>query len=59
MNDILSLCGWQYKKKKGEIENIVSKMQVDDFENAKENNRCAWFEKFYNEIRQSALNYLY
>jgi len=51
VNYILGLCGRQYKKKQSDIENITSKMEVLDFDNARENNRCTCFDAFYQEIK--------
>ena len=59
LNDVMNLCGMEYKKKKGEVENITNKMEVSDFENAKENNRCKKFGEFYEEIKKLAEGYMY
>lgn len=47
---ILELCGRTYSKKKDEIECICSPMAIEDFDNARENDRCKCFDAFYQEI---------
>lgn len=47
---IFGLCGRRYDKKKGDAENICSKMDLIDFDNARENNRCSCFDDFYQGI---------
>ncbi len=51
IDDIFQLCERRYDKKKGDAENICSKMVPADFDNATENNRCECFDAFYQEIR--------
>ncbi len=50
VRDVFLLSGWQYDKKESDIENIISKMELIDFDNARENNRCKSFDAFYQEV---------
>ncbi len=50
VNDIFMLFRSQYDKKKGDVEKITSKMELADFDNARENNRCRSFDAFYQEV---------
>lgn len=50
VKDIFLLIGRQYDKKESDIENITSKIELSDFDNAKENNRCTSFNAFYQEV---------
>jgi len=50
VQDIFGLHNMAYSKKKSEIESIVSKMDLSDFDNARENNRCSCFATFYQEV---------
>jgi len=59
LNTILNLCGMQYKKKKGEIENIAKNIAVTDLVDARENDRCEHLGKFLEEIRGIASGYSY
>ena len=47
---IYALCGRAYGKRKQEIEGICSKMDIADFNDARENGRCSTFEEFYRAI---------
>lgn len=51
LSDIFELVGGEYKKKKSDVEGITSKMDIKDFENAREENRCSCFNDFCQEIR--------
>jgi len=51
VNDIFLLCERRYDKKIGDCELICSRMELVDFDNAKENGRCENFDAFYQEIR--------
>jgi len=51
LHKIFELCGLEYKKKKGDVEKITSKIEVQDFDDARENDRCGCFDVFYREIR--------
>jgi len=51
VNDIFLLCERRYDKKIGDCELICSRMELVDFDNAKENGRCKNFDAFYQEIR--------
>ena len=59
IKDIMGLCRRDYTKKKSEVEAIARRMQVTDFDNAKENNRCGCFGEFCREIEKVAVNCLY
>ena len=59
VKDIMGMCGGEYDKKKDEVEAIASRMQVTDFDDARENNRCGCFEEFCREIETIADNCLY
>ncbi len=50
VRDVFLLSGRQYDKKERDIENITSKMELADFNNATENNRCSCFDAFYQEV---------
>ncbi len=50
VHEIFQLCGREYKKKQGEVESICSKMDSTDFDNARENSRCACFNAFYEDM---------
>ena len=50
VRDVLLLSGLQYDKKESDIENITSKMELVDFDNAKENGRCERFNSFYQDM---------
>lgn len=50
LDSIYALCGRKYGKKRNEIENICSKMQIEDYCDAKESARCKCFDDFYQEI---------
>ena len=52
LNDIFVLCERQYNKKRGDCELICNRMDVVDFDNARENGRCKNFDAFYQEIRE-------
>lgn len=59
VNIILNLCGMQYKKKKGEIENIAKNMAATDLVDARENDRCEHLGKFLEGVREIVSGYLY
>lgn len=59
LNVVLNLCGMEYKKKKGEIENIGKNMVATDFIDARENARCEHLGKFLEEIKGTVSRYLY
>jgi hypothetical protein len=50
VGDLFLLSGRQYDKKESDINNITSKMELADFDNAIENDRCKCFDAFYQEI---------
>ena len=50
LHSIFQLCGREYKKKRDEIESICSNIDSNDFDTARENNRCKCFDDFYKEI---------
>lgn len=50
VEDIFELCGRRYRKKESDIESITSKMELADFDNARENDRCKCFDSFYQEV---------
>ena len=50
INRIFQLCGRNYKKSADDIEKITCNMEVSDFENAIENNRCDSFKLFYQKM---------
>lgn len=52
VNDIFVLCGRKYSKRRGDCELICNRMDVEDFDNARENGRCKNFDAFYQEIRE-------
>lgn len=47
---IMKLCGCDYRKSANDIEKITSKMEINDFEIAIENNRCDSFNRFSQKI---------
>jgi hypothetical protein len=47
VDDILKLVGKRYKKSRDDAESICSKMKMNDFSNAFENERCISFKEFY------------
>ena len=51
VRDLFLLSGRQYDKKESDINNITSKMELADFDNATENDRCKCFDAFYQEVR--------
>ncbi len=59
VNDIMELIGRGYKKKKDEIEAITNSMQISDFNDAIENNRCECFTEFRTSLEQVATGCLY
>lgn len=50
VNDIFVLCERQYSKKRGDCELICTRMELVDFDNARENGRCKNFDAFYQEV---------
>ena len=50
LNTVLNLCGGGYNKTQGQVESICGKMELSDFDNAKENGRCASFAQFHREL---------
>jgi len=50
VNDIFVLCERQYSKKRGDCELICTRMELVDFDNARENGRCKNFDDFYQEV---------
>lgn len=50
VNDIFVLCKRQYSKKRGDCELICTRMELVDFDNARENGRCKNFDAFYQEV---------
>ena len=50
VQNIFMLFGSRYDKKKDDVEKITSKMELADFDNARENNRCKSFDAFYQEL---------
>jgi len=51
LNEIFELCQWKYRKSEDNIEKFVSRIEVTDIDNAKENNRCSCFNDFYQGIK--------
>jgi len=52
LKQILALAGMNYDKHKSEMENIVSKITLDDIESLANSNRCASFAAFFQEIKR-------
>ena len=50
IQQIFRLCGRDYSKKESDIECVCSVMQLADFGDVRENNRCSCFNNFYREI---------
>jgi hypothetical protein len=50
LDQIFQLCGREYKKKQGEVENICGKIDPSDINAACENSRCTSLNKFYQEL---------
>ena len=50
VQDIFGLCGRRYDKKMGDSEAICSRMELEDFDDARENKRCKCFDDFYQEV---------
>lgn len=50
LDSIYALCMRKYSKKRNEIESICSRMEIEDYHNAKEKGRCKCFDDFYQEI---------
>jgi hypothetical protein len=52
LKQVLALAGMRYDKHRSEMENIVSKITLDDLENLAHSNRCASFASFFQEIKR-------